>query len=202
MIISIAPPVNEEKLKVYIAWVERNGLGYKILTEEDAEIVGALLLCGGADVGTVPKRDKFERMLIDQALSMDLPILGICRGMQLVNWHLGGVVEDIMEKHERTHAIDNSVINEDTSRKESAYHKVYSICDDVNFKVNSRHHQHCSILSVELEPELYSEWDSVIECAIGNKIMLVQWHPERKELWNNWHASTWPILWIKKYIEL
>ena len=61
MTISIAPPFNEEKLKSYTDWVERHGLDWKVLTEEDSEIVGGLLLCGCADIGTRPIRDKFEK---------------------------------------------------------------------------------------------------------------------------------------------
>ena len=58
--VSIAPPTSKEKLKSYTDWVEYHNLSYKILTEEDSEIIGGLILCGGADVGTKPKRDNFE----------------------------------------------------------------------------------------------------------------------------------------------
>jgi len=200
MIISIAPPINEEKLKSYTDWVERHGLDWKVLTEEDSEIIGGLLLCGGADVGTRPIRDKFEKELIDQALFKDLPILGICRGMQIVNAHLGGVVEDIED--EGGHCPHPEVAGDlHADRLRSLYHEVYSQTDDIEFMVNSRHHQQCSILASKLTDVLYSSWDNIIEAASGDKILLVQWHPERKEMWNNKEASDWPMNWIKKYIQ-
>lgn len=198
MIISIAPPPAIIKLKSYIKWVEHHNLDWKILTEDDNKIEGALLLCGGADVGTVPDRDKFEKSLIDQALENDLPILGICRGMQIVNWHLGGVVEDVW--NEGFHAISEGFAGDDSKNRESIYHLVTSKTDAMRFEVNSRHHQHCSILAAELSPLLWTE-DETIECAIGRKIMLVQWHPEREEIWDNHWASEWPIGWIKTKIK-
>ena len=204
MIISVAPPTSKEKLKSYTDWIEHHDLEYKILSDEDSDIVGGLLLCGGADVGTKPKRDKFEKELIDQALEKDLPILGICRGMQLVNWHLGGVVEDL--ENEEEHCPSTAVSGEsNTHNLPSLFHEVYNpfggaYGNDREFIVNSRHHQHCSVLAVGLIERLVSSWYNVIEAAEGRKILLVQWHPERKEIWDHEYASDWPIKWLKENI--
>jgi putative glutamine amidotransferase len=70
------------------------------------DLLDGLLLAGGADidpdsygevrnaktVGTVPARDAFEIALARRALARDLPLLGICRGMQLLNVALGGTL--------------------------------------------------------------------------------------------------------------
>lgn len=67
----------------------------------------ALILTGGADIdpatygaephretkGTSPQRDRFEIALTQRALERDMPVLGVCRGMQLLNVALGGTVD-------------------------------------------------------------------------------------------------------------
>ena len=68
--------------------------------------IDALLLAGGADIdpasygakphpetkGTWPERDRFELALAHRALERDMPVLGICRGMELLNVALGGTL--------------------------------------------------------------------------------------------------------------
>jgi putative glutamine amidotransferase len=78
-------------------------------TEEPGQVldlIDGLILAGGADidpaaygaepqpetVGTRPERDRFELVLARAALKRDLPMLGICRGMELLNVALGGTL--------------------------------------------------------------------------------------------------------------
>jgi putative glutamine amidotransferase len=54
--------------------------------------VDALLLAGGPDYGEVPERDAFEVALGLRAMERDLPMLGVCRGMQVMNVARGGTL--------------------------------------------------------------------------------------------------------------
>src|SRR3954451_22742875 len=77
------------------------------------DAVDGLILAGGADlepasydtppdqhtVGTNPARDAFELALCRGAIERDMPVLGICRGMQLVNVALGGTLIQHLPDH-------------------------------------------------------------------------------------------------------
>ena len=77
------------------------------------ELLDGLMLAGGADidpgsyggerhtetVGTVPERDAFEIALVRAAIERDLPVLGICRGMQLINVARGGDLHQHLPEH-------------------------------------------------------------------------------------------------------
>src|SRR4030081_3270823 len=99
----------------YIAAATRAG-GVAVMLPPDAavtdepdqvlDLIDGLMLAGGADidpaaydaqqhvetVDTVPERDRFELALARGALARDLPVLGICRGMQLLNVARGGTL--------------------------------------------------------------------------------------------------------------
>ena len=54
--------------------------------------VNALVLSGGEDIGSSPARDAVESALLDYACQHRLPVLGVCRGMQLLHTQAGGVL--------------------------------------------------------------------------------------------------------------
>ena len=57
------------------------------------DLVDGLILAGGADYGEVPDRDAFEVALGLEALDRDVPLLGVCRGMQILNIAAGGTLD-------------------------------------------------------------------------------------------------------------
>lgn len=67
-----------------------------------------LILTGGEDPGTNPERDRTELALLKTAIDRSLPILGVCRGMQLINTFLGGGVIDIENHVARPHDVSFS----------------------------------------------------------------------------------------------
>jgi gamma-glutamyl-gamma-aminobutyrate hydrolase PuuD len=128
-----------------------------------------------------PVRDRFERELLDVALERDLPVLAICRGMQLLNVHLGGTLEQHLPEvpgrleHDR-----------DRPRAEAA-HEVSIASDSVlgawlcdRAPVNSHHHQGLGVVASALEEVAHAP-DGVIEGVVSRDhtwVVGVQWHPE------------------------
>src|SRR3954452_21952363 len=83
----------------YATAVQAAGAVALLLPPDDAAVeepdllldrLDALLLAGGADIAAWPERDRFELALARRAIERELPVLGICRGMQVMNVALGG----------------------------------------------------------------------------------------------------------------
>jgi len=131
------------------------------------------------------KRDEFEFRLLEYAHTEQMPILGICRGLQVVNVFLGGsLVPDIPsfkdadhskfgEGDDRYHAVDVE-----------AGTKLFRIAGRSSVEINSAHHQGANEIGRGLFPNAYSPDDGFIEGLENDAtescyMLLVQWHPER-----------------------
>lgn len=167
------------------------------IAQKYAELVDGLILAGGEDVSpilygedarntikaTYPKRDKAEVAITEKIIASGKPILGICRGLQLLNVIFGGTLyqdlsekEDIFVKHIQetpsNHPIHTVSVNEKSYMS--------SFLSDELF-VNSFHHQVIRDLGKGLRIAAKSN-DGVIEAIESvdeNKsIIAIQWHPE------------------------
>ena len=134
-------------------------------------------------VDSCPKRDAMESVVLRMALERDMPVLGICRGIQFINACLGGSLwQDIPTQHpsetehhqappydKPCHAV--------TVEKDSPLRD----CLDVDsLPVNSCHHQAIKELAPALKAMAFSP-DGLVEAAYmpGKKFLwAVQWHPE------------------------
>lgn len=121
--------------------------------------------------------DLLQLRAFDLAYRSSMPILGICKGMQLINIALGGTL---------TQHLDTVQIH--TSPSQDLYHITYVAKDSFlqqlygsEFVVNSRHHQAVNQLGQGLIPIQWCPIDSCIEALMHNSLPIlgVQWHPER-----------------------
>jgi putative glutamine amidotransferase len=165
------------------------------------DLVDGLILAGGADIdpatygaephaethGTVPERDRFEVALARRAIERDMPFLGICRGMQLLNVALGGtLLQHLPESHghhEHRRVVgsfdgaDHQVRLADGSlARREAGERVHG--------TKSHHHQGVDRIGDGLVVTGWSMLDELpeaIELPAKRWVLGVQWHPEADE---------------------
>lgn len=130
------------------------------------------------------RRDEFELDVFRRAQSVDIPVLGICRGLQLINAALGGTLVPDLEmagKEDHTRHGMTDGIHEVTILKGSL---LFECAGELSGTVNSAHHQAIGKTAPGLKVTAYSP-DLVPEAAeYADKhgkswLLLVQWHPER-----------------------
>lgn len=167
--------------------------------DEALDGLDALILCGGIDVGPAAygeephhcadapdaERDSFEIALARRALERDLPFLGVCRGMQLMNVAAGGtLVQHLPDRvgHER-HRERLGVFAEHPVRLDEGSLAALAAGESLH-RSQSHHHQAVDRLGDGLHATGWSEDDGVVEAieAPGHRFALgVQWHPEVDE---------------------
>ena len=127
-----------------------------------------LVLTGGDDLGKTPQRDEAEKELLEHALALGIPVLGVCRGLQLINARFGGKLEPVEGHVGRDHEITLA----------RPWQKFYGPETDVN-----------SYHTLGITPELLGEGLAGAAFDAGGHIealhhrtlplAAVMWHPER-----------------------
>lgn len=197
--ISIAPPASVIELHNYMELFKDYNV--KILKEGD-RVEGALILCGGADIGVNMTRDSQEFAWIDEAMKNALPIIGICRGMQMINHHLGGEVVDVPADLNENHLVDEFRDDANHHERLSQFHWVKDVENGHIFVANSRHHQYCKSIPPGFQATHFA-LDHLIEGFINHnlKILGIQWHPERNETIDDEYWKQYPLNQLKKWLK-
>jgi len=197
----------EKRPERYTDWLDHNNIEYIVLDYENhqkdldrLDECSGLILSGGVDIypeiycdwdtvetkGTyLPERDGFELNLLEKAIGNRLPVLGICRGCQLMNVYFrGSMIFDIEDIRNVNH--------KKISRNEDRIHGIriikdsllYEIIQSEKAEVNSSHHQSADRLGEGLMMSAKSD-DGIVEAIeyadkTGKPFFIgVQWHPER-----------------------
>lgn len=122
-----------------------------------------ILLTGGNDLmaygGNAPERDETERRLIELGVKYDIPVVGVCRGMQMITEHFGGSLGKVTGHVARRHILSGDIVRE----------------------VNSYHNLAVAELPEGFEVLARAE-DGVVEAMRHRqcRIMAIMWHPERE----------------------
>ncbi|MGA8219026.1 MAG: gamma-glutamyl-gamma-aminobutyrate hydrolase family protein [Solirubrobacterales bacterium] len=171
----------------------------RLATQEPDELldrVDGLVLGGGADidpgshgaeahaetVGTNPDRDRFEIALARRALERGIPLLGICRGMQILNVACGGSLEQHLPDrlgHERHRPVPGSWAEHDVRIEPGSLAARAAGTDHLTVK--SHHHQGVGAVPESLLATAWATEDEsveAIESADGAFVLGVLWHPE------------------------
>ena len=169
--------------------------------DELLDLLDGLILAGGADVdpaaygasahaetkGTVPERDTFEVALARRALERDLPMLGICRGMQLLNVANGGtLLQHLPESHghEDHRRVPGSFDGADHDVRLLDGSLAARAAGETHHGTKSHHHQGVDRIGAGLEVTGWSTLDELpeaIEAPDRRFALGVQWHPEADE---------------------
>ena len=205
-------PIFKNKSLLYLEesmahWLlESDILAYMIPTVPDGfslqrfmGTIDGLVLQGGTDVcpegyGEKPIkpewngdkiRDAYEIELVRWAVQAGKPVLGICRGLQLINVAFGGkLFQDI------AHQCSSAQVHRDWDLYESLHHPLHLAPEgrlsqlygsNHRFQVNSIHHQAIKALAPDFTVEAWAD-DGIIEAISrvrsDSYILAVQWHPE------------------------
>jgi putative glutamine amidotransferase len=182
---------NLEKVKPYERALRMTGIEpVRIHPEglQGMEGLDGLLLTGGTDVN--PKlyhqephaandepddaRDAMEQRMLHSALEKDLPVLAICRGMQLLNVTLGGTLQQHVDGHRHPGVAEAHRIEVDPGTA-----LAQAIGAGAHL-VNSRHHQIVGRIGAGLKVTARSEdeYPEALEREDRKFVLAVQWHPE------------------------
>lgn len=181
----------KDGLERYIQAVERaGGIPVPGICPRPDSSCDGLVLCGGGDLDPAlfgeenrgshppdPERDRAELALVDAYLNWGRPVLGICRGMQVLNVFLGGtLIQNLQPAWRAFHQGEEDVYHPIHCRPGSLLERLLG----PSSVVNSAHHQALDCLGADLTPSAWAP-EGVVEGVEHTMLPIlgVQFHPER-----------------------
>jgi len=166
--------------------------------DEVLDLIDGLVISGGADIDpatygeephpmtaqTTPERDQLELALTRRAVQRDLPVLGICRGMQLLNVAFGGtLIQHLPDEvgHNDHRRVPGSFDGADHDVNLTPGSLAAAAAGEHLHVTLSHHHQGVSAIGEGLEVTGRSALDDLpeaIEAPARRFVLGVQWHPE------------------------
>jgi putative glutamine amidotransferase len=180
----LIPDLSGDEMEGFLA--ELDGFVFQGGADIAPESYGESPIANGRWPGD-PYRDAYELKLMEYAIRNDKPVLGICRGFQLMNVYFGGsLFQDLIMERE------GSIIHRDGAVYDQMNHGIRlqegSLLarlhqDDPVRRVNTVHHQGLKRTGDQLEELAWCEADGLVEAfhwkgAPAGKVLGVQWHPE------------------------
>ncbi|MEY8097993.1 gamma-glutamyl-gamma-aminobutyrate hydrolase family protein [Falsihalocynthiibacter sp. S25ZX9] len=135
-----------------------------------------IILSNGNDWGDAPERDATETHLYEHALKTNLPLLGVCRGLQVIHKLTGGEIEtSVSDATGQSH----TAVRHDIEISTAPFRE---IAGGGELTVNSYHNQG-ALLSGGVAPE-FEVFATAGDCVEGfahrsKPVLAIQWHPER-----------------------
>jgi len=162
----------------YISLPLPNILPDQVVKLLDTLNLDAVLLSGGNSITSLdpsahdiaPERDAFESALLDDALKRNLPVIGICRGMQMINMYMGGTLTCISGHVAVRHSIASIAANYHLPETVNSYHNWSISPDDIANKLRP----------IAIDKNGNIEAFEYIE----NNLLGIMWHPEREQPFN------------------
>lgn len=185
-----------------------NYLGYSCTISLDTNVIknsrfDRVLLPGGGDIHpifmphncsiqsllyhntkkTESQVDLAQFLILDYSVKHGIPILGICKGMQLINVYFGGSILDNRQTTPYHISPKSDVVHETLVNPNSILGKIYhkELASSGTLVVNSSHHQIINHLASCLDCIQISCKDKICEAFIHKNLPILglQWHPER-----------------------
>lgn len=156
-----------------VSWMLLPNLGRDIADYIAKWRIDGFVLSGGNDIGEDPVRDLTEDTILDMASESALPVLGVCRGLQMIQRHFGG---SIARRQDNNHVGKRHIVRVTAN----PWLKVPG--DSV--EVNSFHNMGVPADGIAAPLKLIAASDDgSVEglCHAGLPIVAIQWHPEREQ---------------------
>jgi putative glutamine amidotransferase len=210
MVIGITDTYNK-KFDYYVSWLRKVAklaevikLSYEEKNIKELRKCDGVILTGGGDIH--PKfygredyltildkkdinveRDEFEFKLVKESLRLELPLLGVCRGMQIFNVASGGsMIPDVESEGYKNHSKSKDGKDRRHKIEIEKGTTLHWIVETTKSEVNTAHHQAVDVIADALRVTAKSP-DGIIEGLEWKEgdarpfLQLVQWHPERME---------------------